>query len=273
MKATLRYRAAFALTVLALMAAYVVVIIADHRSRQQTPTVRVLAGEIPPMVNGDGSGVEIDHLRGLLDLEPGVQLEVTVFPFSRHWRNFAALEGYDIIMTVPQTFDLGGWNTEPYVRYRNGLVYRRADFPDGLGAAPLEQLRGRRVVGFAGASRLIGGVEQSREDFALYLERYSQFRQAAMLASGLADAIIAERSIIEYYLGEVGEDVSAYVFEPVFCQTEYVLSARDGTLHDRLSETVEAVDLETLIPAAAPGASRDAPRLGLATPTTQECIR
>ncbi|MCR9130117.1 MAG: hypothetical protein NXI12_11395 [Alphaproteobacteria bacterium] len=271
MKATLRYRAAFALTVLGLVAAYVTVILSDHGSRQQSPTVRVLVGEIPPMVHGDGRGVEIDYLRGLLDLESETRLEVTVFPFSRHWRNFGALEGYDLVMTVPEPFDLGGWNTAPYVEYANGLVYRRADFPDGLGPAPLDRLAGKRVVGFAGASRLIAAVSDNREGFALYLERYSQFRQAAMLASGLADAVIAERSIIEFYLAEVGEDLSDYVFEPVFCPTRYVMAARDGALHDRLSAIPAPVDVETLVQAAT--GRRHEAGVAVRAPGAAECLQ
>jgi hypothetical protein len=271
MKATLRYRAAFALTVLGLVSAYVTLILADHGSRQQSPTVRVLAGEIPPMVHGDGRGVEVDYLRSLLNLGPETRLEVTVFPFSRHWRNFGALEGFDLVMTVPERFDLGGWNTAPYVQYGNGLVYRRADFPDGLGPTPLERLDGKRVVGFAGASRLIEAVADNREDFALYLERYSQFRQAAMLASGFADAVIAERSIIEYYLAEVGEDLSDYVFEPVFCPTRYVFAARDGALHDRLSAIAEPRDVETLVQSGAERPSLSS--VAIRAPGAGECLQ
>ncbi|MGJ3232223.1 MAG: hypothetical protein ACFE0P_10535 [Oceanicaulis sp.] len=270
MKATLRYRALFAAAIAGLIAAYMAVTLGDHRSRRETPTVRVLAGEIPPLVRGDGTGAEVDRLRALLSLEPGEALEVTVFPFSRHWRNFAAVERYDLIMTVPDGFDLGGWNSGAYVRYRNGLVYRRAAFPDGLGPDPLGRLQGRRVVGFAGAARLIGAVEASRPGFALYLERYSQHRQSAMLASGLADAVIAERSIIEFYLRETGADLSEFVFEPVFCPTRYVLAVRDGDLRDRLSGGVEAVDADALVRGGAPGAGG---RLGLRAPAIEECLQ
>jgi hypothetical protein len=265
----------FAAAVFALLAAYIAIILRDHRTRFEVAPLRVLAGEIPPMVRGDGGGAEIELLRRALPSLADRELEVTVFPFSRHWRNIDTLTQYDLILTVPQGFDLGGANTAAYVEYQNGVVYRRSVFPDGLGSDPLGALDGRRVVGFAGATRVIEGVESSRRNFSMYLERYSQHRQTVMLASGFADAVIAERSIVEFYLNEVADDleieVSDFVFEPVFCPTRYVMTARDGALRDEVNRTVRIVRAEEALAAL----DREAPGGGLSVRESQvgECVR
>jgi len=267
---------------------YMTYVLSKQGQRNEQPVLRVLAGEIQPLVTGGGSGAEVERVQQLLDqagLADAYALEVTTYPFTRHWRHSDASAGVDLIMTVPPDYELGWSNSLPYVRYQNGVIYRRSRFPEeGLGAAPLEALQGRRVIGFAGAVQVIKALKQVRPELGLYLERKNQYRQAFLLASGFADAVIAERTVFEHYLADVAGvydlDPDAFVFDPVFCPTDYALAVRDGAVLSALNGVLEAEaaprQVERLVEdsdrgAAEPGAARL--RIAQASRDEGSCLR
>lgn len=240
-------RVVLVLVLLSMTALYLWYVHKVRAEKEQNASLIVLAGEVPPMVKSLGGGVEEQYLADLLavDALPSPELEIITFPFSRQWRYADAIPHVDMVLTVPEGYDLGWENTKPYVQYQNGVFYRRSSFPDGLGDRPLEALQGRRVIGFAGALQVIGALAEAEADFGLYLERKSQYRQALLLATGFADAIIAERIIAEYFFEELPDGVEFrrddYAFEPVFCPTPYVIAVRDGADRARLDQAIEAM--------------------------------
>lgn len=280
------YRGALIAIVIVMAFLYISYMYRAYLRVEDEAGLRVLAGEVPPLVTSRGQGAEVAYLRDLLSAHPGeeaLDFRVVTYPFSRHWRHIDTLSEIDMVMTVPVDYALGWRVTRPYVRYQNGVIYRRSAFPDGLGEEPMAALHGSRVVGFAGALQVIEGLSAAEADFSLYLERKSQYRQVFLLASGFADAIIAERTVAEHYFSEVADlfemGEGDFVFEPVFCATDYVIAVRDGAYRDRLNRAIaeqgETPTVEQLSLTYRPEGALEEQQgfIALATPRIEACIQ
>ena len=137
--------------------------------------------------------------------------------------------------TVPEGLRIEGFASRPYIRYQNGIIYRQARFPRGLGTDPLTGLAGARVVAFAGAQGILPGLADRIAGFASYAEYDDQYVHSAMLAHEVVDAVIADRLIIDTYSRQVLG--SAYdrpdqrlVFDAAFCPTWYRMVFRSDAV-------------------------------------------
>lgn len=190
-------------------------------------TVRIAAGALPPQMDRRGRGREAAIVRAAL-AEGGERRPVEFFvtPFTRHWEAFKRDRRIDAVITTPATMSMEGFVSDPYISYDNGIIYRRDQFPRGLTATPLEALKGKRVVAFAGAAGIIPGLVQAIPHFASYAEYQDQYVHSVMLARGYADAVIADRLIVDEYNRRVLEadyasQSAGLVFMPAFCPTIY----------------------------------------------------
>src|SRR5262249_41531460 len=123
-------------------------------------------------------------------------VEFFVLPFTRHWDAFQRDTRFDAVTMVPAASPSGtdsagtaptpelnfnGFSSGIYIWYENGIVFRAADFPSGLGARPIQALAGKRVVAFAGASAILPGLKENMRRLSLYVERDDQFEHSMML--------------------------------------------------------------------------------------------
>jgi polar amino acid transport system substrate-binding protein len=213
----------------------VVALVGSAPRLARSDSLRIAAGEVPPHMDGFGQGREADVIRAALRRAGRADVEFHVGPFSRHWRTYARDPRLNAVATVPVGMALEGYATQPHIAYRNGVIYRRTQFPNGLGEKPLETLAGRRVVAFADASRILPGLGEAIPRFASYAEYDDQYVHSAMLAQGAVDAVIADRLIVDAYSRELlggrwNDPDQRLVFDPIFCPTRYHMVFRSEAL-------------------------------------------
>jgi polar amino acid transport system substrate-binding protein len=220
--------------------------IALEHDRQVEP-IRIVAGEVPPQMDQSGRGREAEIIRAALrQTYGGRQIEFHVVPFTRHWEAFKNDEKYDGVATVPLKLDLGGFSSGPYIEYQNGIVYRRSDFPQGLGPDPVLTLRGKRVVAFAGAAGILPQVGGGIRNFEYYAEYADQYIHSAMLAQNFVDVVISDRLIFDTYdrkvLGaQYQKTAPTLVFDPAFCPTPYRIVFRTDEMRNAFNHGLSVI--------------------------------
>lgn len=200
--------------------------------------IRISTALLPPQMKQDGSGREAEIIGAALKAgNIDRPIEFHIHPFTRHWQSFKSDSRYHAVSTVPDDLDLDGPRSAVYIRYQNGVIYRVATFPDGLGASPTDALRKRRIVAFAGAATILPEVRILSSDSTMYLERQDQFSHSVMLANNIVDAVIAEELIFSFYMKSLtatadSRSVGRIAFDPIFCPTRYRMVFRDDKLRD-----------------------------------------
>ncbi|MGX1097788.1 hypothetical protein [Amorphus sp. MBR-141] len=202
------------------------------------PTIRVVAGLIPPYMNAEGEGRESVAIRSTLGAQAAAgDVEFFVLPFSRHWTSFLNDDRFDAVATVPDGMSLEGFHSRPYITYQNGIGYRCADHPGTFAA---DDLDGLHIVAFSGASAVLEAIRQRMPAFESYIEIANQRVHSQMLIDGRADAIVADESIFAYYNDEIRaglapdarEAVPELCFAAIFPQTDYHMVFRSEALRD-----------------------------------------
>jgi polar amino acid transport system substrate-binding protein len=212
-------------------------------------SIRIVAALLPPQLNAYGSGREAEIIRAALRAGGVTRpVEFHVVPFTRHWQMYDSDPRFDAVATTPPEVPLSGSRSAPYIAYQNGVIYRVQDFPDGLGARPLESLAGRRVVAFAGASAILPEMREVGREALIYLERPDQVSHSIMFTNDVVDVVVADHLIFTHYTREVlGENYVALArgtrFDPVFCPTPYQMVFRDNALRDQFDRGLEILRL------------------------------
>lgn len=207
-------------------------------------TIRIVAGQLPPHMDHSAEGREAEIIRAALrQAYPDRRIEFHVLPFTRHWAAFKSDDRYDAVATTPRQLALTGFQAREYVRYENGVIYRRADFPRGLGSHPIDLLSGRRVVAFAGAAGILPELERATPRFQSYAEYDDQRVHSIMLDERSVDVVIADRLIVDHYNREVGASSKELVFDPVFCPTPYHLVFRTDEMRNAFDRGLEAISV------------------------------
>jgi len=116
--------------------------------------------------------------------------ELFLEPYFRHVKSFSNGDKYDVAMSVPHDVEVVGFLTKSHIKYQNGVVVRKKDFPKGL--KNLKDLKGKHVIAFNNASKLLPDVGKHKHLFASYVENASQFQQSHMLLKKRVDAVIAD---------------------------------------------------------------------------------
>lgn len=186
--------------------------------------IRIVTGLVPPYMDERGQGREAEIIVAALSEAFGPeQIEFYVQPFTRHWSSFLSDDRYDAVTTVPSGLKISGYVSEVYIRYQNGIGYRRSAFPDGFRDFSYEDLRGRRVVAFGGASQILDGLGANTRAFGFYAEEKDQRIHSQLLIQGVVDAVIADGAILLEYNRRLDADgvLDDIVFVPISCATPY----------------------------------------------------
>jgi len=210
-------------------------------------SIRIATALLPPQMSEDGRGREAEIITAALRAG-GVStpIEFHVLPFTRHWQTFKSDSRFHAVTTVPADLDLDGLRSEPYVRYQNGIIYRRHRFPSGIGEPPFSALFGRRIVAFAGASAILPQIRSISEKALMYMERGDQLSHSVLYVNGVADAVIADELIFAHYtrelLGAAYQGTAEQtVFDPVFCATPYQMVFRDDRMRDNFNSGLNKI--------------------------------
>jgi hypothetical protein len=200
--------------------------------------IRVATAQLPPQMNSKGEGQEAKIIIAALRAG-GVKADIVfdAMPFTRHWKAFAANNRYAAVTTVPEELKLDGLRSKVYVNYQNGIFYKTAAFPNGLGKDALTALSNRKVVAFAGAATILPGVRSASHSSIEYLEQKDQQSHTVLFVNDKVDLVIADELIFAQYTREyLGADYAktadATAFDPVFCPTPYHLVFREDSLRD-----------------------------------------
>lgn len=208
--------------------------------------VEVLVGDLPPMVNQDGSGREAEIISATLE-HCGHTAKFTIQPFTRHWQSFESGKG-DAVATVPVGMPTGGTQTAPYVAYQNGISFLKSS---GLQVTALGDLDGTRIVAFEGASNIIPGLSGATGGFKSYREMADQETQSKLLYGKRVDGIVGDGMLFAEFARQLqeagaasGVDASQPIeFRAIFEPTPYGMSFRDPAIaadFDRCFAELEA---------------------------------
>jgi polar amino acid transport system substrate-binding protein len=138
--------------------------------------IEVMAGDLPPMVQKDGTGREAEIISAVLG-HCGHTAKFTVQPFTRHWQSFEKGSG-DAVATVPVGMPTAGTQTQSYISYQNGVSYLTSSDHE---ASALSDLEGWNIVAFEGASNIIPGLGGGTSAFKSYREMADQKTQSKLL--------------------------------------------------------------------------------------------
>lgn len=211
--------------------------------------LHIIGPILPPNFDGNGSGREIDIMQAALragaefDNRP---IRFHALPFGRHWAQYKRDQRYDAVLTVPEGVELGGYRSDVYIAYGNGILYLLEQFPDGLGPNPMTALTGKRVATFAGAADILPELNEQSDRFSLYTEREYQYSHSGMLMTGFVDAVIADPMVTAHYLGVVAsridkKDSTEIGFVPYYCPTDYRITFRDETLRRQFDNGLKII--------------------------------
>ncbi len=194
--------------------------------------IRIMAGDLPPMIFADGTGREAEVIESVLG-HCGHEAVFVVQPFVRHWNSYSNGEG-DAVTTVPPGMPMDGGQTQPYVFYHNGIVSLEAA---ELEFSALADTAGLRIASFGGASDIIPGLKDFVPQFGDYREVSDQEVQNKLLFGGRVDGILGDGMLFAEYTRQIRAAGSssfdanqALEFQGIFAPTPYAMNFRDPAL-------------------------------------------
>ena len=209
-------------------------------SPQDQKKFYIAAALLPPNMNEDRTGREADIITTALamgDRKPVARerIQFIIEPFARHWFRYQNDKRFAAVATVPGFLELEGYKSKYYIMYRNGIGSFASNEP-----IDLAHLRGKRVVTFPGASRVIPELTSLKDYFALLVEREHQLEHSEMLIRGQVHAVIADAMIFAHYNDKVlGGRRPSPVFTDAFAPTCYVMVFRNAEYRDVFDSGIE----------------------------------
>ena len=219
-------------------------LMSEHASAAE---VEVLVGDLPPMVNKDGSGREAEIIATTLE-RCGHTAKFTIQPFTRHWQSFESGKG-DAVATVPVGMPTAGTQTEPYVSYQNGISFLKSS---GAQVSTLGDLNGMKIVAFEGAASIIPGLSDATGGFKSYREMADQETQSKLLYGKRVDGIVGDGMLFAEFARRLqeagaasGVDASQPIeFRAIFEPTPYGMSFRDPAMAEGFSRCFAELEEE-----------------------------
>lgn len=207
--------------------------------------ITVMAGDLAPMFLKDGKGREAEIITAALE-KCGHTAKFEIQPFTRHWESYNSGKG-DAVATVPVGMPIEGTATSEYIRYQNGVSYltdSNADF------GKIEDLKGKKVIGFKGAESIIPGLADHTGSFADYREVTDQITQSRTLFGKRVDAIIGDGMLFAEYNSQLRsqnglkfDPNQPVTFKAVFDSSPYAMAFRNAghaADFDRCFKEIEA---------------------------------
>lgn len=225
-----------------------------QRGSRDPARLLIVTALLPPHMDEGGEGREARIIREVFRAaDPAVQVEFFVLPFSRHWASFLSHSRFHAVTTVPTSEQpivrIEGYESRPYITYRNGIGYRCDQFGGSAGAVTLSALAGHPVAGFAGAAGILPELADAAPSFSSYREWRNQRNQTARLLEGEVDAVIADGAIVRHYVELFqaarradGAPSPATGFSPVFPATTYHMVFRSQEWRDLFDRGLSLVE-------------------------------
>jgi hypothetical protein len=178
------------------------------------------------------------------------KVHLIAVPFGRHWDDFIGGKGVGVLSSFTPPKDLGGYRTKIFFSMLDGITV-----VDGLGldkAKSLDDLKGKRVVGFTGAQKILN-FERLVPVFAHYEEKSRQDLQVNLLFDKKSDAAIGDGLIIAYDIfkkrkkfqsGEkIGFDpTQKFFFRPIFEPNPIGIVFREKSLAEDLNRCYDQME-------------------------------
>lgn len=214
--------------------------------------LRIIVPELPPMIDKDGKGHEATLIIETL-ATCGHQVEFHVVPFSRHWADYRPeANGFDAVATVPPGLDLPGYASDDYISYQNGASVLK---DSGLDIEALADLKGKRVVTFAGGKDILPGVRDVVANFTDFREIADQLIHSAALFARRTDVVLSDGLIIAEYNRQfqerfrVGDKLAFNPMQPVaftaiFPPSPYHMVFRDAPIRDDFNRCLAQLKAE-----------------------------
>ena len=215
----------------------------------QARDVRVLAPELPPMMDSSGKGREATLIQETLGA-CGHSVTFRVVPFTRHWADYKGdTSRSDAVATVPAGMDMPGFASTEYIQYQNGASVLKSA---GLAVSKLEDLKGKRVVTFAGGKDILPGVKEALPGFVDFREVADQLIHSNTLFAKRVDAVLGDGLIFAEYnrilqnKAKAGEKLpfdpaQDVVFTAIFPPSTYHMVFRDEVLRDDFNRCFETL--------------------------------
>ena len=214
--------------------------------------ITILAGDLPPMFNADGSGREAEIISTVME-RCGHTVSFEIQPFTRHWKTYASGTG-DAVATVPVGMPLGGHQSDVYIQYQNGVSFL-TDAGNTYG--DLAALAGHSVIAFMGASDILPGLKDAASSFKSYKEVADQIGQSRMIFGKRVDAVVGDGMIFAEYNRQLREQSGDLMFAPnqgvtfqaIFEPSSYGMNFRDAQLAEDFNRCFAEADAEGAIEA------------------------
>jgi polar amino acid transport system substrate-binding protein len=192
-------------------------------------TVRIVTPLLPPHMTERGRGREASLIRAALFPN---KVEFHVQPFERHWSSYLSDDRFDAVSTVPTDRALSGYASDPYIFYQNGISFNPRTYR-GPHPRDLTDLKGQRVIAFAGALQILAELRDLVPSYQLYLEEKDQRIHSLLLHRKTVDAVVADGAIVFEYNRRLAPGyVDDTIFVPMSCSTPYRLVFRNADLRD-----------------------------------------
>jgi len=202
-------------------------------SHASADEITILAGDLPPMFNEDGSGREAEVISTVME-RCGHTVTFEIQPFTRHWKTYSNGTA-DAVATVPVGMPLGGTQSDVYVQYQNGVSFLSEA---GESYGDLAALAGHSVIAFMGASDILPGLKDAVPSFKSYKEIADQIGQSRMIFGKRVDAVVGDGMIFAEYNRQLREQSGDLMFDPnqsvtfqaIFAPSDYAMNFRDAAL-------------------------------------------
>jgi polar amino acid transport system substrate-binding protein len=163
--------------------------------------LRMIAAIVPPHFDKDGTGRIGDVVRSVLE-RCGHSVKFTMVPMGRNWKDYSDNESFDGMATAEADQVFPGYTTKPFMYLQDGAFVAANS---GLGGiTSVEQLRGKRIVAFPDADKIlgIGNVIPQFKSFSMHADKVDQVRP---LLAGRADALLGDGLITAHFIQIIRE--------------------------------------------------------------------
>lgn len=209
--------------------------------------ITILAGNLPPHFNQDGTGREASLIREVM-ATCGHTVTFKIEPYTRHWESYRKGDG-DAVATVPAGIELPGAASEPYVSYQNGASVLASS---GLEIKALGDLSGKKAVTFAGGKDILPGLKEMEGKFAELREQADQAIHSNLLFANRIDAVLGDGLIFAEYNKRLNDQTKSgkslaidpsqpVKFTAVFPPSNYAMVFRDQALRDAFNTCLAKV--------------------------------
>jgi len=197
----------------------------------------ITSSSIPPyVIMEENRGIVVDIMKQAFSLK-GYMLEFTYAPNRRVEKELIS-KSVDGAFNFPPGKMSQMFYSDPIVAYQNVVVTLQSRY---FKIKNVKDLAGKEIVAFQNAAKFLGKeyAEMVRLNPTKHHEVSNQKSQLLMLYKGRTDAIVLEKRIFLYFLGQLQETLISrdpYVFHPIFPPSPRFAIFIDEKIRDTFNE-------------------------------------